>query len=99
MGFSSAMMSGVSGLLNNAQALNVIGNNISNSNTVGFKAGRTQFADMLSVPVTGSSSEVGLGMKLASIENLFTQGSLLNAENPTDLAISGNGFFVVQESF
>ncbi len=98
MGFSTAMMSGVSGLRSNAEAISVIGNNIANANTVGFKTGRTLFSDLLSEPVANKGSQVGLGSQVAEVENLFSQGALINTSSATDIAITGNGFFVVQDS-
>jgi len=96
MSVTSAMMSGVSGLLSNAEAINVIGNNISNVNTVGFKYGRTMFSDMLSNSIT-TNSQIGKGTQLQAIENIFSQGASLTSENATDISISGKGFFVVQD--
>lgn len=94
MSLTSAEFTGVSGLLSNAQALSVIGNNISNSNTVGFKSGTTLFADLLSQNI-GNNSQVGTGVKVQTISNNFAQGSLSSSTNVTDLAIQGSGFFVL----
>ncbi len=94
MSLTSAEFTGVSGLLSNAQALSVIGNNISNSNTVGFKSGTTLFADLLSQNI-GNNSQVGTGVKVQSINNNFAQGSLESTTNVTDLTIQGSGFFVL----
>lgn len=98
MGFSTAMMSGVSGLLSNSEAITVIGNNIANVNTVGFKSGRTLFSDMLSQSVVANDSQIGLGVQISAIENQFTQGTLVNSANATDIAIDGDGFFVVLDN-
>jgi flagellar hook protein FlgE len=98
MGFSSAMMSGVSGLWANDTALSVIGNNIANVNTTGFKSGRTLFEDMLYKDVTGARSQIGLGTSVLAVQNQFLQGSFLSSDNATDLAINGDGFFVVQDN-
>jgi flagellar hook protein FlgE len=89
------MFTGVSGLLNNGEAMNVIGNNISNVNTVGFKYGRTLFSDMLSSNI-GNNSQIGRGMQLQKVENIFGQGSFENTENISDLAIQGNSFFALK---
>jgi len=86
--------------------MDVIGNNISNVNTYGFKTSRVSFQDMLSQTIAGAAKpeenvggvnpkQVGLGMTVASIDRIFTQGSLQTTGNQTDLAISGDGFFVV----
>ncbi len=101
-----SLFSGVSGLKNHQTRMDVIGNNISNVNTYGFKTSRVTFQDMLSQTISGASRpqenvggvnprQVGLGMTIASIDRLFTQGSLQTTGNQTDLAISGDGFFIV----
>ena len=95
MSLTSAMYTGVSGLLNNGEAMSVIGNNISNVNTVGFKAGRTLFSDQLSQNI-GNGSQVGKGVQTQTIQNLFSQGSTQSSENVTDLAIQGNSFFALK---
>lgn len=103
-----ALFSGVSGLKNHQTRMDVIGHNISNVNTYGYKSQRVTFQDMLSQTLAGAAKpeddkggvnpkQVGLGMTIASIDRLFTQGSLQNTGNQTDLAISGDGFFVVAE--
>ncbi len=103
-----SLFAGVSGLKNHQTRMDVIGNNISNVNTYGFKSSRVTFQDMLSQTIAGASrpeenigginpKQVGLGMTIASIDRIFTQGSLQTTGNQTDLAISGDGFFVVAE--
>jgi len=88
--------------------MDVIGHNISNVNTYGYKTSRVTFQDMLSQTLSGAAKpeenkggvnprQVGLGMTIASIDRIFTQGSLQTTGNQTDLAISGDGFFVVAE--
>jgi flagellar hook protein FlgE len=88
--------------------MDVIGNNISNVNTYGFKGSRVTFQDMLSQTIAGASKptdikggvnpkQVGLGMTLASIDRIFNQGSLQTTGNQTDLALSGDGFFIVAD--
>jgi flagellar hook protein FlgE len=95
MSLTSAMYTGVSGLLNNGEAMNVIGNNISNVNTVGFKESRTLFSDLLSAN-TGNNSQIGKGVQMQSVQNLFTQGSAQGSESITDLSIQGNSFFALK---
>ncbi|HNX58920.1 MAG TPA: flagellar hook protein FlgE [Spirochaetota bacterium] len=101
-----SLFSGVAGLKNHQTRMDVIGNNISNVNTYGFKTSRVSFQDMLSQTIAGAAKpeenvggvnpkQVGLGMTVASIDRIFTQGSLQTTGNQTDLAISGDGFFVV----
>lgn len=99
MGVSSALYSGVSGLMANGSAMSVIGNNISNSNTVGFKSSRTVFGDILAGNVAGSAgtSQIGRGVNLSTVDNVFSQGTFINTESNSDLAIEGPGFFVVSD--
>ena len=94
MGLSSAMFAGVSGLQSNAQAISVIGNNIANSNTAGYKSSSTLFSDLLSQNI-GNNSQVGTGEKVQIIRTNFTEGSLTNSTNVTDVAIQGNSFFAL----
>jgi len=97
MGVSSALYTGVSGLNANGNAMSVIGNNIANSNTVGFKSSRAIFSDLLSASVSssGGSSQVGRGTQLANVSGIFSQGTFENTESNYDLAVEGEGFFVV----
>ncbi|WP_394187379.1 flagellar basal body rod protein FlgG [Paenisporosarcina quisquiliarum] len=99
-----SMYSGISGLKNFQTKLDVIGNNISNVNTYGFKKGRTVFKDMISQTTSGASAatatrggvnpkQVGLGSQVASIDTIHTGGSLQSTGRVLDLAISGDGFF------
>src|ERR1041384_1682531 len=101
-----AMFSGVSGLQAHQTKMNVIGNNIANVNTVGFKSGRVSFQDQLSQTLradAGASgdqggqnpAQVGLGVGLGAVDTLQTQGNLQLSGKQTDLAIQGNGFFAV----
>lgn len=103
-----SLFSGVSGLKNHQTRMDVIGNNISNVNTTGFKYSRTTFADTLSQTLTGASApngdnlggvnakQIGLGSSVASIDMIFTDGSVQSTGKNTDLCLSGNGLFVVQ---
>ncbi|MDA3941821.1 MAG: flagellar hook protein FlgE [Spirochaetia bacterium] len=101
-----SLYSGVSGLQNHQIRMDVIGNNIANINTNGFKKGRVNFQDMLSQTMSGAArptddlggvnpKQVGLGMTVASIDTIHTQGSMQTTGVMTDLAIQGNGFFVM----
>lgn len=96
MSITSAMFSGVSGLLGNAEAINVIGNNLANVNTVGFKSGRMLFSDMLSANI-GNGSQIGRGSQIQIVDNIYGQGSFETTESVTDLAIQGNSFFAVMD--
>ena len=100
-----SLYSGVSGLQNHQTRMDVIGNNIANVNTTGFKRGRVNFQDMISQQLSGAAKpteevggvnpkEVGLGMTVAAIDTVFTQGNLQSTGISTDVAIQGNGFFI-----
>ena len=92
-----AMNSGVSGLLAEQQALGVVGDNIANVNTVGYKAERAIFEDVLghSILAGTSSGLPGAGVAIGAIKQEYTQGSLNTTGIATDVALSGEGFFVV----
>lgn len=104
-----SLYSGVSGLSANLTKLDVIGNNIANSNTVGFKTGRVTFNEMLtqtlksaSRPVAGglggtNPQQVGLGTQVGSIDTNFNQGNFETTGKNTDLAIQGPGFFILSD--
>jgi flagellar hook protein FlgE len=103
-----SLFAGVSGLKNHQTRMDVIGHNISNVNTYGYKATRVTFQDMLSQTIAGAAKpeenrggvnpkQVGLGMTIASIDRIFTQGSLQTTGNQTDVAISGDGFFILAD--
>jgi len=92
------MYSGVSGLRAEGEALGVVGDNIANINTVGFKSQRAVFQDVLghSILAGTGSSLPGSGVRVGDIQQMFTQGSLSNTGISTDLALNGDGFFVVK---
>jgi len=101
-----SLWSGVSGLNAHQIAMDVEGNNIANVNTTGFKYSRTNFQDLLSQTVKAATApqgnlggknslQVGLGASVSSVETMFKQGSIQNTDKATDMAISGDGFFVV----
>ncbi|MFO0565950.1 MAG: flagellar hook protein FlgE [Polyangiaceae bacterium] len=93
-----AMYSGVSGLRAEGEALGVVGDNIANVNTVGFKGQRVIFHDVLghSILAGSASAMPGSGVRVGGIQQLFTQGSLQNTGVSTDLALNGDGFFVMK---
>jgi flagellar hook protein FlgE len=97
MSISSSLFSGISGLSTNGNAMSVIGDNIANVNTVGFKSSRTTFQDVLaqSVATASGTSQIGRGSTLSAIDTMFQQGSFESTSVSTDLAIGGNGFFIV----
>jgi len=91
--------SGLSGLNAAAQNLDVIGNNIANSGTVGFKQSRALFADVFANSLNGSgSTAIGIGTQVAAIEQEFTQGAISTSSNPLDMAVNGKGFFRLSDS-
>ncbi len=105
----ASLFSGVSGLKNHQTKLNVIGNNIANINTIGFKGSRVNFQEALvqttkgagrPTSVSGGTNpiQLGLGMQVASIDTLFQQGGLETTGQITDLAIQGNGFFILGDN-
>lgn len=100
-----SLYSGVSGLTNHQTRMDVLGDNISNVNTIGFKKNRVVFQDMISQTLSGASrptaerggvnpKEVGLGMTVAAIDKIMSQGSIQTTGKNTDLAVMGDGFFV-----
>lgn len=104
-----SMYSGISGLKNFQTKLDVIGNNIANVNTYGFKKERTIFKDLISQTQSGASGasqarggvnakQVGLGSQLAAIDTVHSPGSMQSTGRTLDLAISGEGFFMVADS-
>lgn len=102
-----SMYSGVSGMRGFQTKLDVIGNNIANVNTVGFKAGRVMFQDILSQSVSGvtapedgvrggvNARQIGLGVSIGAIDTIHTAGSAMTTNDAKDLRIDGDGFFVV----
>ncbi len=100
MSLSSSLFTGTSGLINMGNAMQVVGNNISNVNTVGFKKGSSTFADTLSETVATQSGtgQIGRGMAIGSVSRNFDQGSFESTGNTTDLSIGGDGFFVMRQS-
>ncbi len=105
-----ALDSATSGMNAFQQMMDVIGNNIANVNTVGYKSASTTFEDLLSQTLSNGSAgnstgiggtnpvQVGLGTQVASITSNFAEGSLQNTGSPNDLAINGTGFFIVSPS-
>ena len=104
----ASLFAGVSGLRNHQVRMNVVGDNIANVNTIGYKVGRVTFQEALVQTFRGAGRpsstsggtnplQLGLGMSLASIDNLFLQGGLETTGQITDLAIQGSGFFIVSD--
>jgi flagellar hook protein FlgE len=96
MSILRTLNTGATGLTANGDALGVVGDNISNTNTIGFKRSRAVFQDLVANAGKAEIFQVGAGARLANVEQMWQQGALLSTESPTDLALSGEGFFVVQ---
>lgn len=104
-----SLYSGVSGMRSNQTKMDVIGNNIANVNTTGFKSGRVRFQDMLSQTMASAqeatpgnlggvnAQQVGLGVKVGAIDTIMTDGALQPTSRDLDLAIEGTGFFMVSQ--
>lgn len=103
-----ALFSAISGMKNHMSFMDVVGNNIANVNTIGYKSSRVTFQDILGQTLKGASSpqngrggtnpaQIGLGMNLGGIDTIMTQGSIQSTGKLTDFAIQGDGFFVVSD--
>ena len=99
MGISSSLYSSISGLNTLGNAMSVIGDNVSNVNTIAFKSSRATFQDVLAqqVSTAAGSAQVGRGVTLSTVDGIFAQGSFESSSTPTDLAIGGQGFFMLRE--
>jgi flagellar hook protein FlgE len=104
----SLLSTGVSGLRANQAAIDVIGNNIANINTPGFKSARATFSDLMSQTIRGETvptanaagsnpAQIGLGVQLSAIQVDFDQGAVLTTNNSTDVAIQGSGLFILED--
>jgi flagellar hook protein FlgE len=104
-----SMFSAISGLKNHQTFMDVVGNNIANVNTTGFKQSRVTFQDILSQTVRGASGpqggrggvnpmQVGLGTLISGIDTIQTQGTLQSTGKSTDMAIQGDGYFVTSDA-
>lgn len=103
-----SMFSGVSGLRAHQTKMDVIGNNVANVNTVGFKSGRVTFQEIFNQTLRGASApdsaavgrggtnpmQIGLGIDVGAVDTITTRGSVQRTDNPTDLSIEGDGFFI-----
>ncbi len=96
----SSLWAGISGLNAASKQMDVIGNNIANVNTIGFKGSKTYFSDVLSQSLSGGTSgsmQVGRGVAVADVQTQFGSGSFETTGNATDLSIDGDGFFMVND--
>src|SRR5262245_24506069 len=99
--FSTAL----SGLAINSQGLSVVGNNLANLNTIGFKSSNINFTDVLGqtlntvgLPQSGNTMSIGLGARVSSVRQSMTQGTVQTTNNPLDVAIQGKGFLIVKNN-
>jgi len=93
-----SLFTGITGMNANSRVMSVIGDNIANANTTGYKSGRASFEDILGQSIGGRRGQIGRGVTLSSINRVFSQGALSSTERVTDMAINGNGFFTVKEA-
>ena len=100
MGILSSLYTGVSGLAAQGEALGVIGDNIANANTTGFKASRAEFQDIVAKSLKGiaGGNQIGRGVKIGAVNPILVQGNVDATEKTTDLAISGDGYFTLRGS-
>jgi flagellar hook protein FlgE len=100
MGILSSLYTGVSGLAAQGEALGVIGDNIANANTVGFKSSRAEFQDIIAKSLKGllGGNQIGRGVKIGAVNPILQQGNVDATEKATDLAISGDGYFSLHGS-
>ncbi len=95
MGFQQ----GLSGLNSASKSLDVIGNNVANAGTIGFKGAQAQFADVYAASLSGGgTAQVGIGQKMSAVAQQFSQGNISPTNNPLDMAINGAGFFRMSQS-
>ena len=100
MGILSSLYTGVSGMIAHGEGLAVTADNISNANTTGFKSSRAEFQDIIAKSLKGISggNQIGRGVKIGAVNPILNQGNVDTTEKVTDLAISGDGYFVLKGS-
>lgn len=100
MGVLSSLYTGVSGLASQGEALGVIGDNIANANTTGFKASRAEFQDIVAKSLKGilGGNQIGRGVKIGAVNPILVQGNVDSTEKVTDLAIAGDGYYTLKGS-
>ncbi len=98
MSIMRSLNTAASGIRSHSEALAVTGDNIANVNTVGFKRSRANFSDVLGRSIAGSTAmpKSGAGSRIGTVQQMWQQGALMTTDSPTDLALNGSGFFVVQ---
>jgi flagellar hook protein FlgE len=97
MGILSSLYTGITGMQAQGEALSIYGDNIANANTAGFKVSRPEFQDVVAKSLKGlmGGNQIGRGTRLSAVNPIFSQGSITQTESATDLAITGDGFFVM----
>src|SRR5689334_11282661 len=97
MGILSSLYTGVSGLGAQGAALSIYGDNIANASTIGFKVSRPEFQDVIAKSLKGllGGNQIGRGVRLAAVNPILSQGSIMQTDSSTDLAITGDGFFML----
>ncbi len=97
MGILSSMYTGISGMRGSGEALSIYGDNIANANTSGFKTSRPEFQDLVAASLKNplGGNQVGRGTRLSAVTPLMAQGAIVSSDSPTDLAVSGDGMFVL----
>ncbi|HEY4220210.1 MAG TPA: flagellar hook protein FlgE [Myxococcota bacterium] len=99
MSLISSLYTGASGVQADSTDMGIIGDNVANANTIGFKGSRAEFADIMDQDmIGGGTGSIGLGTRVAASQMLMAQGSIANTGNSTDLALDGNGFFEVKDA-
>lgn len=100
MGVLSSLYTGVSGMIAHGEGLSVTADNIANANTTGFKASRAEFQDIVAKSLKGiqGGNQIGRGVKIGAVNPILSQGNVDSTEKVTDLAISGDGYFVLKGS-
>ncbi len=100
MGVLSGLYTGVSGLVAQGEALGVIGDNIANANTTGFKHSRAEFQDIIAKSLKGilGGNQIGRGVKIGAVNPVLSQGNIDSTDKATDLSIAGDGYFVMKGS-
>jgi flagellar hook protein FlgE len=98
MSILRSLNTGAAGLRAHSDAIDVVGDNIANVNTVGFKRSRAIFQDILGRSIAGASAvpSSGGGSRVSKVQQMWSQGALLTTDSPTDLALSGDGFFIMK---
>lgn len=92
-----ALRPGASGLQSHGEAMSVVGSNIANVNTTGYKSNRVNFQDLLATAVKGTDDKIGKGVSIANVQGDFQQGGLQSTSNVTDMAVEGDGFFTLRD--